>query len=128
MEYRDTNFMFLYKVNQNGKGHPITGHEGSEGEYWYTSTLSLNSAVDGVGQRHTLAALPPGKTPGTHCTGSWWAPGPAWTAEEVLATTGIRSSGRPARSESLYRLTILVHNILYKPNIGGGLRLCMSIY
>jgi hypothetical protein len=29
----------------------------------YSSTLSLTSALDGVGgQRHTLAALPPGKT------------------------------------------------------------------
>jgi hypothetical protein len=49
----------------NGKGtvHPITGHEGSEGEYRYSSTLSLTSALDGVGgQRHAPAALPPGKT------------------------------------------------------------------
>jgi hypothetical protein len=23
------------------------------------------------GQRHAPAALPPGKTPGTHCTGGW---------------------------------------------------------
>jgi hypothetical protein len=23
------------------------------------------------GQLHALAALPPGKTPGTHCTGGW---------------------------------------------------------
>ena len=37
-----------------GKVHPKTGHE-------YSSTLSLTSALDGVGgQRHALAALPPG--------------------------------------------------------------------
>ena len=43
--------------------HPRTGHEGPKGEYNYISTLSLTSAVDGVGgQRHTLAALPPAKT------------------------------------------------------------------
>jgi hypothetical protein len=26
------------------------------------------------GQRHAPAALPPGKRPGTHCTGSWVGP------------------------------------------------------
>jgi hypothetical protein len=48
-----------------GKGtvHPITGHEGPEEEQSYSSTLSLTSALNGVGgQRHALAALPPGKT------------------------------------------------------------------
>jgi hypothetical protein len=37
-------------------------------------------------------------TPDTHCTGGW-------TCAENLAPTGIRSPDRPARSESLYRLT-----------------------
>ena len=32
-----------------GKGHPITGHEGPEGEQKYSSTLSLTSALDGGG-------------------------------------------------------------------------------
>jgi len=33
------------------------------GEYRYSSTLSLTSGLDGVGdQRHAPAALPPGKT------------------------------------------------------------------
>jgi hypothetical protein len=34
-----------------------------------------------------------------------WAPGPVWTAAENLVPTGIRSPVRPARSESLYRLS-----------------------
>jgi hypothetical protein len=34
-----------------------------------------------------------------------WAPGPVWTGVENLAHTGIRSPDRPARSESLYRLS-----------------------
>ena len=47
-----------------GKGQPITGDEGPEGEKRYSSTLSLTSAVDGVGgQRHSPAALPPRKDP-----------------------------------------------------------------
>ena len=33
-----------------------------------------------------------------------WAPGPVWTGAENLAPTGIRSLGRPARSELLHRL------------------------
>ena len=38
----------------------------------YSSTLSLTSALDGVGgQRHAPAALPPGKRLGTPCTGGW---------------------------------------------------------
>ena len=45
------------------KVHPRTGHEGLEGEKKYSSTLSLTSVLDGVGdQRHAPAALPPGKT------------------------------------------------------------------
>jgi hypothetical protein len=43
--------------------HPRTGHEGPEGEYTYSSSLSLTSMLDGVGdQRYALAALSLGKT------------------------------------------------------------------
>ena len=34
-----------------------------------------------------------------------WTPGPVWTGAENLAYTGIRSPDRPARSQSLYRLS-----------------------
>ena len=34
-----------------------------------------------------------------------WAPGPVWTGAENVAPTGIRSPERPARSQSLYRLS-----------------------
>jgi hypothetical protein len=41
----------------------------------YSCTLSLTSALDGVGdQRHTPADLPAGKRPGTHCIGGWVGP------------------------------------------------------
>ena len=39
-----------------------------------------------------------------------WVPGPVWTAAESLAPTGVRSSDRPARSESVYRLSHLSIN------------------
>jgi hypothetical protein len=46
-----------------GKVHLVTGHEGAEEEYRYSSTLSLTLAQDGGGwSMQALAALPPGKT------------------------------------------------------------------
>jgi hypothetical protein len=51
------------------------GHEGPEEQCRYTTTLSLISALDGVGgQRQTPAALHLGNRPGTHCTGGWVGP------------------------------------------------------
>jgi len=45
-----------------GKVHPITGHEGPEVEYRYSSTLSLTLALDVMGgQRHAQVTLPRGK-------------------------------------------------------------------
>jgi hypothetical protein len=38
-----------------------------------------------------------------------WTPGPVWTGAENLATTGITSPDRPARSQSLYRLRYPAH-------------------
>ena len=58
------------------------------------------------GQCHPLAPLPLGKRLGTHCAGRIdWHPGPVWTGTEDLAPTGIRSPYRPARSDSLHRLS-----------------------
>ena len=59
----------------------------------------------GVGdQHHAPAALPP-KDPVPIVQEGGWAPGPVWKGSENLASTGIRSPDRPARSESLYRLS-----------------------
>jgi hypothetical protein len=59
------------------------------------------------GQRHAPAILPPGKQRAvTHRVGdSVSLTGPVWTGAENLAPTGIRFPDRPARSESLYRLS-----------------------
>jgi hypothetical protein len=38
-----------------------------------------------------------------------WTPGPVWIGAENLAITGIRSPDRPARSQSLYRLSYRAH-------------------
>jgi hypothetical protein len=78
----------------------------NSGEQRCSSTISLTLALDGVGEeRHTPAALPPGKKPGSHCTGGWV--GTRASLERVtenLAPTGIQSPDLPGRSESLYRL------------------------
>ena len=51
------------KGKGQGKVHPVTSHEGPEGELRYRYTLFLTSTLDRVGgQRHAPAALPLGKT------------------------------------------------------------------
>ena len=64
----------------------------------------------GVGdQPHVPAASTPGKDPVSIVHEAGWAPGPVWTGAENLAPTEIRSPDRPARSQSLYRLSYLAH-------------------
>ena len=100
---------FAPSLWEPGKGkckvHPRTGHEGPEGEQRYSSTLSLTSAIDGVGgQRHAPAAFLPGKTR-YHCTGGGLGPRAGldrWGKSRPHK--GVRFPDRPARSESLYRL------------------------
>ena len=50
-------------------------------------------------------AVPRGNGTAVHCTGGCVDPVPVWTGEENLVPTGIRTSGRPARGESLYLLS-----------------------
>ena len=56
------------------------------------------------GERHAPAALPPWMTRHPFVQKAAWALGPVSRGAENLASTGIRSPDRPARSESLYRL------------------------
>ena len=66
----------------------------------------MTTAQEGVrGQRHSPAALNPGKDPVPIVLEAGWVPGPVWTDAENLANTGIRSPDGPARSQSLYRLS-----------------------
>jgi hypothetical protein len=51
----------------------------------------------------------PGKDPLAIVQEAGWAPGPVWIGAENLALIGIRSPDRPARSQSLYRLSYLAH-------------------
>jgi len=61
-------------VKAKCKVHPRTGYEDPKGEYRYTSTLSLTSALDGVGGQRHPRPLYPWERPGTHCIGGWVGP------------------------------------------------------
>ena len=62
-----------------------------------------------------LPLITPRKDPVPNVQEAGWAPGPVWTGAENLATTGIRSPDRPARSQSLYRLRYPAHS-LFRPH------------
>jgi hypothetical protein len=67
------------------------------------------------GQRHAPGALPPGNRPGTHCVGDWVGPRAGLDGcGKSRPPTGIGSPDRPARSESLYRLSYAGPSILHK--------------
>ena len=91
--------MFFYYAKVKGKGHPRTGHEGPEGEQRHSYTLSLTSALDGVGWSTPCPdRFTPGKDPVPTVQEARWSPGPVWTGAENLAPTGIRSPDRPIQS------------------------------
>ena len=72
----------------------------------YNPTLSLTSALDvGGWSALRLGRLTPGKDPVRIVQESKRAPESLWTGSENLAPTGIRSPDRPARSDSLHRLS-----------------------
>jgi len=72
----------------------------------YSSTLSLNSALDGVGgQRHDPAALPPGTTRYPLYRRLGVPQGRYGQVRKFSPPPGFRSPVRPARSQSLYRLS-----------------------
>jgi len=62
-------------------------------------------------------SLPPGKDTAPIIQKAGWAPGPVWKGAENLASTGIRSPDRPARSQSLYRLRYPNHKLIIGENI-----------
>ena len=57
------------------------------------------------GQRHTQAALPPGKSRYPLCRRMGGSQSRSGRLRKDLAHTGIRSPDSPARSESLYRMS-----------------------
>jgi hypothetical protein len=64
------------------------------------------------GQAPRPGCFTPRKDPVPIVQEAGWAPGPVWTGAENPTSTGIRSLHRPARSQSLYRLSYRAHKSL----------------
>ena len=105
MEYLDETTGIELDGDIKGKVHPRTGHEDPEVEYIYSSTLSLTSCCMEWVVKATPQPLYLQERPRIHCIGSWVGPRANLDGCGNLASTGIRSPDRPARSESLYRLS-----------------------
>ena len=115
-------YIYIYIYMRKGKVHPLTGHEGPEVQQRYSCTLSLTSALHGVGgQSHAPAAPPPGETRYPSYRRLGGLEGRSGRVRKISPPTGIRSPDRPVRSESLYRLrypyiriftNFLIHNIV----------------
>jgi hypothetical protein len=96
------------------KVHSITCHEDPEGKWRYSSTISLTSALEGVGdQRHAPVALTPGKKPGTHCTGGWVGPMGGLTGAENIDSNGIRSPDRLFQQVTVRVASVLTQRKLH---------------
>jgi hypothetical protein len=93
------------------KVHSITSHESPEGEEsWYSSTISLSSALEGVGgQRHAPATLSPGVI---QYLPYGWLGGPrgltGWVRKN-LASNGIRSTDRQSGTSHFTGYAIRTH-------------------
>ena len=80
-----------------------TAHRGSR-------RIALVFLDNGTRRRWRVNVTPrplfiPGKDPVSIAQEAGWAPGSVWTGTENFAPRGIRSPDRPARSQSLYRLS-----------------------
>jgi hypothetical protein len=91
---------------KKGKGHPITGHQVSRG--------GVQALERGGWSAPRPGHFTPGKDTVPIVQEAGWAPGPVWTCAKNLGpATGIRSPDRPARSQSLYRLSYPAHMLIY---------------
>jgi hypothetical protein len=86
--------------------HPTTCLEGIKGEYRYSPTLSLTSALDGCGwsSTHSGRFIPGKETSFPSYRSLGGVQGRSGLVRKTSHRTGIRSPDRPARSESLYLL------------------------
>ena len=74
----------------------------------YSSTLPSTSALDGGGwSTPRPGRFTPGKDPVPIVQEAGWTQGRSGRVRRISPLTGIRSPDRPARSESLYRLSYI---------------------
>jgi hypothetical protein len=101
-------------LKSKGKGRPIPVTKCLDGR----SRCPHSRPRRGGKSARRLRRFTPGKDPVPHVQEAGWAPGPVWTCAKDLAPTGIffyysqrdiRSPDRPARSQSLYRLSYPAH-------------------
>ena len=90
-----------------GKGSPYNRPLGPRGWVEVYPYPFMTSALRWglVGQHHAPAALPPGKTRYPLYRRLGGLQGRSWRVRKIWPPTGIRSPDRPARGESLYRLS-----------------------
>ena len=85
-------------IKVKGNGHPRTGHEGTEGEQRYSSTLTLTSTLDGGGwSAPRPGRFTPRKDSVPIAQEAGWASGLVWTGAENFAP--------PPRRDSIPRLS-----------------------
>jgi hypothetical protein len=99
--------IYIYK----GKGHPITGHQGSKGGRDIALLIFELGARRGWVVSTTPRPLYPGKDTVPIVQEAEWVPARIWTCAKNFAPTGFRSPDSPARSQSQYQLSYPVHNI-----------------
>jgi hypothetical protein len=71
--------------------------------------LQASAGLEGGWSVPRPGCFTPRKDPVPIVQEAGWAPGPVWTCVKNLTATGIRSPDRPARSQSLYRLSYQAH-------------------
>ena len=82
-------FLTCLARNTDGPPNAHEGHEGTEGEYRCSSTLSLISTLNGGGWTKPHSGHPTrGKEPVSIVYVAGWAPEPVWTGAENLASPG----------------------------------------
>jgi len=82
-----------------GKVYSRRGQEGPEGEWGHSCTLSLTSALDGMGgQRYAPVVFLPVERPGTHCIRGWVGPRTGQDGSGISHPIWIRSLDRPAQA------------------------------
>jgi len=102
--YNNKSSCRMFWLKGKGKLHSRIGHEGPEREKWYSSTLSLTSALDGV---WVVKAMPwplyPQERTGIHCIDGW--EGPRASLDRFWL-----KSGQFCLLTFYHRIPILCHN------------------
>jgi len=99
--------------------HPLTHTQFRSTLHMFASYPSSNSALEWVINATVQPLYPRQRDTVSIVQETEWVPASVWTSAEYLATTRIRSSDRPARSESLYWLEKqnLVMKLMNSPSV-----------